>query len=509
MPINSNTDPNTNINTFNTLNTLSARPIPAGPLANGPTQLNPPGKTFNNPYATVLHNTNIQFVDFNRFIGVGINAIGSISGIPQVTAIGHSMLTAGDYNPGFAFTSVPFYKLKRNIPGIEYQDFRNFQGGFDQQVTSRRLDGASLAGRTLGIGSARTKLYFGAASTIGAYSLFNRNSNGIYGAGWGDHGNIYALRNDFTVQSHIATQWNGKKWAPKVNPLIMATPFRGDRVQVIDYHRSVRLTEIYKWKPTIFGKDVEALGKTQDFIKFFFTGPNLRPGLKGVEATESGNEADQPVNDDAIVFRAAITSLSDTFNPSWTPIKMIGRADSNYHYDAYSRDISLSFAVYASDRDEMKPIWRKLNALAGYTAPIYNKDSIALQGPWLRFTIGDLYFQQPAFITSLVYTLHDNDTTWDINIEQDPEMMQVPKKIDVQMSLTLITNELPQKDGRFYTLAKRFSKYNDKAIAGNDNWLSDFQGNFSPEEMLTEQLESNTNLSTTTDVVNSYFNSTS
>jgi hypothetical protein len=47
------------------------------------------------------------------------------------------------------------------------------------------------------------------------------------------------------------------------------------------------------------------------------------------------------------------------------------------------------------------------------------------------------------------------DTTWEINIEDDPEMMQAPKKISVSMTLNIVTNELPQKGGKFYTLAKR------------------------------------------------------
>jgi hypothetical protein len=130
--------------------------------------------------------------------------------------------------------------------------------------------------------------------------------------------------------------------------------------------------------------------------------------------------------------------------------------------------------VYATDRDEMKPIWRKLNALAGYTAPTYNTDSIALEAPWMRITIGDLFYQQPVVITGLTYTLQDSDTTWEINIEQDASMMQAPKKISVTLSLNLITNELPQKGGRFYTLAKRFNG-DSTAKNGNDNWLSDFE----------------------------------
>jgi hypothetical protein len=152
---------------------------------------------------------------------------------------------------------------------------------------------------------------------------------------------------------------------------------------------------------------------------------------------------------------------------------MIGRADPNYTYQGYSRDVSLNFKVYATSRDEMKPIYRKLNALASYTTPDYSVNSIAMKAPWLRMTIGDLLVQQPVLITSLVYTFGGTDATWEINIEQDPTMMQVPHMVDVSMGLHVVTDYLPKLNGRMYTLAKSFNSTADP-IAGGDNWLSDF-----------------------------------
>ena len=90
----------------------------------------------------------------------------------------------------------------------------------------------------------------------------------------------------------------------------------------------------------------------------------------------------------------------------------------------------------------------------------------------MRITIGDLFVQQPVIITSLGYTLHDSDTAWEINFEDDPTMMQVPHKVSVSMGLTPIMDQLPQKGGRFYTLAKSFEK-SAQPKRGNDNWLSD------------------------------------
>jgi hypothetical protein len=83
-----------------------------------------------------------------------------------------------------------------------------------------------------------------------------------------------------------------------------------------------------------------------------------------------------------------------------------------------------------------------------------------------------LLVSQPVIIDSLSYTFVDSDSTWEINIEDDKEMMQAPHKIDVSLGLTLITDYLPQKGGAMYTLAKTADKGGIPAT-GNDNWLSD------------------------------------
>jgi hypothetical protein len=165
---------------------------------------------------------------------------------------------------------------------------------------------------------------------------------------------------------------------------------------------------------------------------------------------------------------------------------MIGRADPNYHYGGYTRDVSVGFTIHATDRDELKPIWRKLNFLAGYTAPEYNPTQLGLTAPWMRITIGDLFVQQPVLISSLGYELAGTDTSWEINIEGDPTNMQVPHSVKVSMTLYMITDSLPQKGGRMYILAKSFTSpidASDKAGTpkqGNDNWLSDAKNTATP-----------------------------
>lgn len=438
-------------------------------------------------------------------IGFGSTIGGSILGVPQITQIGNSFLNQLDGLNTAPYLSLPKNRLKP-MPGVKYSDFRSrfsFPGnsleeqknadddtkdsGFlntinqtQAYLSSRRLDGLGAQLR----GSFKAGAYAAASATpIGAYSIFNLDGFGPTGYGWGDHDNSYVLRNDFTSRSHVATIFKvtpkqkrtskkrgtktrkGGSFIQSSNPLEKITPFRGDKVNVVDFGERT-LREAYLWKPVKFDFDKKdkfhGLKLTQDFIKFYFTGPSLVNG-----------KSNSDLEDDIIVFRAIITNLGDSFTAQWNPVNMIGRADPNYHYTGFSRDLSLSFDVYATDRDELKPIYRKLNALAGYTAPTYDPNSIAMEAPWMRITIGDLFVQQPVVLTSLSFT-YATDASWEINIENDPDMMQVPLKIGVQCSFNLVTDYLPRKGGNFFTLSKEFDDNGLPKQSKYGNWLSDF-----------------------------------
>tara|TARA_R110000796_G_scaffold58552_1_gene135246 strand:+ start:5764 stop:7554 length:1791 start_codon:yes stop_codon:yes gene_type:complete len=383
--------------------------------------------------------------------------------------------------PGASVGDVPISSF------IKYWDFRSRKGNLLKSATNAtkllntRADGLSVAlspNRNTSKQGSNTRSFkaliysAAAASPAGAYSVFNLNAPGKFGYGFGDHDNPFAIRNDFTLNTEVATKWRKsnditKTKAGWVQSAPIGAPFRGDKVNVIDFGKR-SLKEAYRWKLPLL--DAGALGSiinvgniTQDFIKFIFTGPNIQNGLP-----------DDP-EDDIIVFRASITSLGDSFNANWNPVTLIGRADPNYHYTGWSRDLSLNFDVYATSRDEMKPIWRKLNALAGYTTPEYNLDDIALRAPWMRITIGDLFHQQPVVINSLGFD-YSMDDPWEINIEDDQTMMQVPFKVSVTCQLNVIMDYLPQKGGRFFSLAKKYGPDATPA-QGSNNWLSDMKDN--------------------------------
>jgi len=440
----------------------------------------------------------------NSLVNTGLSLAAAFGGVSFLTSNINTALGGSTNTP---YATLPFDKLKRFGAGkngafspFPYVDFRSRISSAVQvikdptKLLTTRADGTWATLRRK-IGNGKSIIYaVAAASPAGAYSIFNLNATGKFGYGWGDHDNPSAIRNDFTIGSEVTTRWKGSKTSKPdadgnvkkqdgkwvIEPTSKMIPFRGDKVNVIDFSKTRTLKEAYKWRPSIiptdnvYGRIAASDSLTQDFIKFYFTGPKLQNG------------APDTLTDDIMVFRASITNLSDNFNSNWNPVQFIGRADPNYHYTGYSRDLSVGFDIYATSRDELKPIWRKLNALAGYTTPEYSFEDIALRGPWMRITIGDLFVQQPVVLNSLSFD-YDTEASWEINIEDDPTNKQVPFKISVSTQFNMITDFLPQKGGRFFSLAGK--NYNSQGIPerGSDNWLSEFKDNVDPAEIEEQQ----------------------
>jgi hypothetical protein len=474
-----------------------------------PTQFSRKDSEFNLTYANwspqPATSTNMNA---GYFKNVGANTLGSVlsgvSGLAGGASVAAGLL-GSSRNTITPYNTLKIDQLNNPFPA-QYTDFRSRltigEAEDDAEnvanlIKNLKVNGASAAVRSfleapvsslLDTKSYRATAYAAASATpIGPYSIFNIKT--LYG--FGDHDAPGAIRSDFTARSLISTGFNRKTkvFEPTNNPIERAMPFRGDLVNAVDYGTRQNAS-IYRWKPKRTGKigakylkkpiDLDAinnvtdklgLGQTNDFIKFYFTGPEMSPGNLDESA-------------DVIVFRAIITSFDDSFSADWTSVQMVGRADPNYHYGAYSRGGSLSFDVYATDRDELKPIYRKLNALASYMAPIYDQESIAMIGPWMRLTVGDIHHQQPITLTSLTYN-YGMDTPWEINIEEDPTMMQTPHRISVTCNFNIVGNDIPQNNGRILSLAKRYSS--GSAVEGNDNWLSDFKSN-EPKPRFGERL---------------------
>ena len=178
--------------------------------------------------------------------------------------------------------------------------------------------------------------------------------------------------------------------------------------------------------------------RNKDLIRFFF------------EINNNDNSADNFF----LFFRAYINNLSDSFQAEWQNFKYVGRGENFYRYNGFSREMQLSFIIYAHSRREMIPLYNKLNYLAGTTAPDYSEEGY-MRGNFTYITVGDYLNHMPCIIKSI--SLKPSfDAGWDINRKENGDLIfndkdelnrlvgQVPRMIDVDLSFIPLHNFTPQ-----------------------------------------------------------------
>jgi hypothetical protein len=249
--------------------------------------------------------------------------------------------------------------------------------------------------------------------------------------------------NENSLEKKFGFGRHGVPGAERTDPSVInaAIDSRGDKVNLVDY-KKVELTD-----PIAVG-DYAAVGTpgARDFIAFYFAGP------KHVKGSADG----------VMIFRANIVGFNDNFTPQWNAIDIMGRADKSYLYTGFERSISFTFTVAATSRDEMKPIWRKLNYLASYTMPDYKEGRMV--GPYMRLTIGNLFQNTPGFLESLSITIPD-EATWELGPYANEDMYQLPMMAEVSVGFKVIGDWRPRKLDRVYSLSKLGQENN------ANNWI--------------------------------------
>jgi hypothetical protein len=165
-------------------------------------------------------------------------------------------------------------------------------------------------------------------------------------------------------------------------------------------------------------------------------------------------------------FRAFIDSFSDSYNSSWGSVKYLGRGENFYNYNGFDRTISLSFTVAALSKQELIPMYKKLNYLASNLTPDYSPYGY-MRGPLVQLTMGGYLYEQVGFISSLTYDI-PNDTPWEIGINDtagpsndpstaglnnlqrlsDSTVKELPHRISVtSLQFTPIHDFVPSKQG--------------------------------------------------------------
>jgi hypothetical protein len=159
-----------------------------------------------------------------------------------------------------------------------------------------------------------------------------------------------------------------------------------------------------------------------------------------------------------IHFRALLGSFSDNYSAAWNGFQYLGRGEQFYTYNGFTRQISLDWTVAAQSKQELIPMYKKLNYLASSLTPNYG-DTGYMRGVLAQLTVGGYLYEQPGFISSLTYTI-DNETPWEIGITDgevdglagsDPTVKELSHIIKVSgFNFTPIHNFIPQRQKNFY-----------------------------------------------------------
>ncbi len=155
-----------------------------------------------------------------------------------------------------------------------------------------------------------------------------------------------------------------------------------------------------------------------------------------------------------LYFRAFLDNLSDSYDGGWNSTNYIGRAEPVYTYNSFNRKIDFGFKIAAFSRDELFPLYNKLNTLVSSTAPSYS--SSFMRGVLAQVTIGDWISNIPGFFENISLDW-DLNYPWELDrgvsgtdletsevFETKKEVPKVPHILNVRASFRPIHDFLPE-----------------------------------------------------------------
>jgi hypothetical protein len=173
-----------------------------------------------------------------------------------------------------------------------------------------------------------------------------------------------------------------------------------------------------------------------------------------------------------IHFRAFLDSMEDQYNAEWNNFKYMGRGENFYRYNGFNRSISLGWTVMAQSKEELIPMYQKLNFLASSLTPDFSANGY-MRGNLAVLTVGGYLFEQPGIITSINYSI-PQESPWEIGISDtagfDNTVKELPHMIKVTgFNFIPIHTFVPGLQKNTYE-----GDYNNKDGSGLDNVISGF-----------------------------------
>ena len=113
-------------------------------------------------------------------------------------------------------------------------------------------------------------------------------------------------------------------------------------------------------------------------------------------------------------FRAHINSLSDAYTSEWSTQKFMGRSEDFYNFSGFGRTVSLDWTVAAQSKQELIPMYQKLNYLASVCAGDYS-DVGYMRGNLIELSVGGWFQGQIGFMSGLTLEV-PQESPWEIGI---------------------------------------------------------------------------------------------
>jgi hypothetical protein len=123
---------------------------------------------------------------------------------------------------------------------------------------------------------------------------------------------------------------------------------------------------------------------------------------------------DSPTKKTYIHFRAFIDSFSDQYTSDWDSKKFMGRGENFYKYNGFDRQISLSWTVAAQSKQELIPMYQKLNYLASACAPDYSAAGY-MRGNLISLTVGGYCYEQVGIMKGITLDV-PGESPWEIGV---------------------------------------------------------------------------------------------
>ena len=193
---------------------------------------------------------------------------------------------------------------------------------------------------------------------------------------------------------------------------------------------------------------------------------------------------DSPSFKTYIHFRAFIDSMSDNFTSTWQEDRLMGRGEKFYKYDGFDRNISLSWTVAAQSKQELIPMYQKLNYLASVCAPDYSKAGY-MRGNLISLTVGGWCYEQIGIMRGITLDV-PSESPWEIGINDesntnDPTVKELPMIIKVTgFQFNPIHNFVPRVQNNSYAgtggFVSRYGKQQYVALAAAGGNINNYDG---------------------------------